>query len=200
MKLTAHIMENTQAYRLWQAPFVEEKFAPVLAHNDLDRVRRVLDVGCGPGMNTHHFAHADYLGIDHNRGYIEYARRRHGRNFVVADVTCYRAAPGDRFDFILVNNMLHHIDTPTARRILSHLNTLLTDDGHLHIIELVLPERRSIARFLARMDRGEFPRLLQEWREMFGDIFAPVVFEHFRLTGLGATLWEMVYFKRRARR
>ena len=62
MRLTDQVMENPHAYRLWQAPFAEPKFAPVLAHNDLSRVRRVLDVGCGPGTNTHHFAGADYLG------------------------------------------------------------------------------------------------------------------------------------------
>ncbi len=70
MKLIAQIMENTQAYRLWQAPFADEKFAPVAAHNDLSRVRRVLDVGCGPGTNTQHFSGADYLGIDRNAGSV----------------------------------------------------------------------------------------------------------------------------------
>jgi trans-aconitate methyltransferase len=64
-------MENTLAYRLWQAPFRAEKFAPILAHNDMTRIRRVLDVGCGPGTNTQYFAHGDYIGIDMNAKYIE---------------------------------------------------------------------------------------------------------------------------------
>ena len=79
MKLHARVMENTLAYRLWQAPFAEQKLAPLFAHNDLRAVRRVLDVGCGPGTNTPHFADADYLGIDFNAAYIDSARRRHGR-------------------------------------------------------------------------------------------------------------------------
>ncbi|HEV2492768.1 MAG TPA: class I SAM-dependent methyltransferase [Terriglobia bacterium] len=200
MSITARIMENTLAYRLWMAPFAEKKFAPILAHNDLSRVRRVLDVGCGPGTNTQHFAHVDYLGVDINSAYIEHARQRHHRNFLVADVRNYTVAPDERFDFILLNSFLHHIDTPHTLRILSHLQTLLTEDGCVHVIELVLPERPSIPRFLAQRDRGEFPRPLDEWRRIFGDVFETSVFEPFTLTGLRATLWEMIYFKGRAKR
>ncbi|MFN9035255.1 MAG: hypothetical protein ACK5YO_03100, partial [Planctomyces sp.] len=42
-------------YRMWQAPFVDAKFDPILRHNDLRSVRRVLDAGCGPGTNAHLF-------------------------------------------------------------------------------------------------------------------------------------------------
>jgi len=52
MKAYARVMENTLAYRVWQAPFAEKKLAPLYAHNDVARARRVLDVGCGPGTNT----------------------------------------------------------------------------------------------------------------------------------------------------
>lgn len=200
MKLTTRIMENTHAYRLWQAPFAEKKFAPILAHNDLRQVRRVLDVGCGPGTNTRHFTHTHYLGIDHNLRYLEYARRRYGRDFLVADITHWALAPTARFDFVLINSFLHHVDTPSARGILSHLRALLTDDGHVHILDLVLPERLSVARVLARLDRGGLPRPLRDWKEIFGEVFETVVFEPFELTGPGVTLWEMVYFKGRAKK
>jgi SAM-dependent methyltransferase len=193
-------MEHTIAYRVWQAPFAERKLAPLMAHNDVSRARRVLDVGCGPGTNTHHFAGADYLGIDFNPAYIESARRRHGRKFVVADVTSYQVPNDERFDLILANSLFHHIDSASTRRILSHLATLLSDDGHIHVFDLVLPSRPSVSRFLARADRGEHPRPLEEWRELFTAAFEPVVFEPYRLGTAGVTLWNMVYFKGRARR
>lgn len=200
MRLAAQIMENTHAYRLWQAPFAERKFAPVLAHNDLSAVRRVLDVGCGPGTNAGHFAGAGYLGIDSNAGCIEYAKRRHKGEFLEADATRYTVAPGERFDFILLNSFLHHISTPDARRLLAHLRTLLTDDGHVHIVDIVLPERSPVARLLARLDRGEFIRPLQVWLELVREEFEQVVFEPYNLMALGATWWNMVYFKGRAKR
>ncbi|HUQ46018.1 MAG TPA: class I SAM-dependent methyltransferase [Gemmatimonadaceae bacterium] len=199
MKSYARLMEHTLAYRVWQAPFAEKKLAPLYQHNDVARARRVLDVGCGPGTNTAHFAHADYLGIDFNPAYIEDAQQRHGREFLVADVTKYEVAPDQRFDLILANSLFHHIDTASTRRILAHLATLLSDDGHVHVFDLVLPERPSISRFLARADRGDHPRPLEEWRALFTAAFEPVVFEPYPLGLAGATLWNMIYFKGRAR-
>jgi hypothetical protein len=83
--------------------------------------------------------------------------------------------------------------------ILTHLKTLLTPDGHIHMLELVLPEQPSIARSLARWDRGKFARPLDEWKRLFEGLFEPVVFEPYRLTGMSMTLWNMVYFKGRPR-
>jgi SAM-dependent methyltransferase len=200
MKLHAKLMEHTLAYRIWQAPFAERKLAPLFAHNDVPNVRRVLDVGCGPGTNTHHFAHADYLGIDFNPDYIESARQRHGREFVVADVTKYEVSDDQRFDLILANSLFHHIDTESTRRILAHLSTLLAPDGHVHIFDLVLPARASMARLLARADRGDFPRPIDEWRTLFDEAFETEVFEPYHLGARGVSLWNMVYFKGRARR
>jgi SAM-dependent methyltransferase len=200
MNLTKRIMEHTAAYSLWQAPFAEKKFAPILAHNDLRQVRRVLDVGCGPGTNTPHFAHSYYLGIDYNLRYLEHARRRYGRDFLAADITRPALAPAARFDFILINSFLHHVDTPSVRQLLSQLSTLLTEDGRVHILDLVLPARRSTARLLARLDRGDFPRPIEDWKQIFSETFETEIFEPYPLTGLGATLWEMVYFKGRGKR
>jgi SAM-dependent methyltransferase len=199
MTLTASLLENTLVYRTWQAPFAEKKFAPVLAHNNLSRVRRVLDVACGPGTNTRHFAHSDYLGIDLNERYIQDARTRHSRNFLVADVCTYRVSPDERFDFILVNSFLHHLRDSDVVNILCHLRTLLTEDGHIHLLELVMPEEPSVARRLARWDRGKYARPLENWKIIFTEFFDPVIVEPYSLGGFGATLWNMIYFKGKAR-
>ncbi len=199
MKRWSGVMEHVAAYRLWQSPFAEKKLEPVRRHGGFASARRVLDVGCGPGTNARHFAHADYLGLDINEAYIDYARRRYGDRFVVADVTRYRSPEGKAFDWILVNSFLHHVADSDARRILTHLATLLTDDGHVHILDLVMPERRGISRLLARWDRGDHARPLEEWRELFSDAFVPVVFEPYPLKAAGVTLWNMVYFKGKRR-
>ena len=199
MSLATSVLERTWAYRAWQAPFAGQKFVPILAHNSIANVRRVMDVACGPGTNTQFFNQADYLGIDLNESYIENARKRHRRKFAVADVRNYRVAPEERFDFVLVNSFLHHLNTSDVVSLLTHLKSLLTEDGHIHMLELVLPQKPSIARWLALQDRGKFARPLDEWREIFEGLFEPVIFEPYRLTGLGATLWNMVYFKGRVR-
>lgn len=199
MKFFARIMNSVTAYRLWQAPFADRKLEPLRRHNDLSALARVLDVGCGPGTNTRHFAHADYVGLDLNADYVAHARRRYGREFVVADVRSYVTPAGSRFDCILVNSLLHHIDLDGTRRVLSHLSNLLTEDGFIHILDLVMPEGSGLARALARSDRGDYARPLGEWRQIFSEFFEPVVFEPYPLRAFGATLWNMVYCKGKRR-
>lgn len=163
-------MNRVTAYRLWQAPFAERKLEPLRRHNDFPSIRRVLDVGCGPGTNTRHFAHADYLGLDINPLYIIYARRLYQRKFVVTDVRNYESATGAKFDFILVNSLFHRIDLDGTRRILSHLGTLLADGGHIHILDLVMPVRPGLPRSLARWERGDLGGTVRRGGE--GDVGA----------------------------
>lgn len=199
VSVARHPMENTLVYRLWQAPFAERKLAPLLGRIDLPRIRRVLDVGCGPGTNARHFLQCDYLGVDINPGYVRDAERRFGPRFKVADVTTMRIEPGQGYDCILANSLLHHLPDEAVHRLLGHLATLLGPDGAVHILDLVLPERRSLSRLLARLDRGDYPRPLSAWRALFEAHFQPVVFEPYPLGVLGLELWSMVYFQGRSR-
>ena len=66
MNFLEPVMGQPAVYRLWMTLFAEQKIAPSSTHNDLERVRPVLDVECGPRTNAGHFAHTDYLGIDWN--------------------------------------------------------------------------------------------------------------------------------------
>lgn len=197
--IAARLLEHSVVYRAWQAPFAARKFAPVRRHNDIRAVRRVLDVGCGPGTNSLYFGHSEYLGIDINPDYIAAARNRYQRDYIVADVTSYTVDADRRFDFILLNSLLHHIGTADVRRILAHLATLLTEDGHVHILDLVLPHHASVGRLLARWDRGDYARPLEAWQALFTEPFEPVVMEPYALGLPGVALWNMVYFKGRRR-
>ena len=96
MSLSGAILEHSLVYRLWQAPFAEQKFSPVRAHNDLSRTRRVLDVACGPGTNTHHFAHSDYIGVDFNERYIAMPASVTAANS--SSPTCATIPPPPRID------------------------------------------------------------------------------------------------------
>jgi len=189
------LLEQTVVYSLWQAPFAAEKMAPVLKHNDLRKVRRVLDVGCGPGTSTKYFADSDYLGIDINPGYIESARKKHNRAFIAADVTTYEDDGAGKFDFILVNSFLHHICDDDAHKVLSRLTRWLAPGGHLHIVELISPGDRSFAQLLANWDRGKYLRRLDKWREMFEAHSNIEVFEPYPIRLAGSTLWNMIYCK-----
>lgn len=200
LQIVTNLTQFPAVYRLWQAPFVRAKLAPLLRRNEIDGARRVLDVGCGPGTNADEFTHAEYVGMDLSESYIEAARRQHHGTFLVADVRTYKGSPEDRFDFVLINSLLHHLDSSSVTHILQAVHDQLTDDGHVHILELVLPERKSLAHLLARLDRGDYPRPLAQWRQLFGNVFEEQVFEPYVVGRLGIALWQMVYFKGRARR
>jgi SAM-dependent methyltransferase len=204
MSTLDEIMRRALVYRLWMAPFAARKFAPVAANSDLSLVRRVLDVGCGPGTNANYFSSVEYLGIDLNQKYISDAKQRYRtsrgqKEFMAVDAAKFVPPSGKRFDFVLVNSFLHHVDDSTARAILSNLSKLLTDDGHVHILDLVLPGAASLAGVLARSDRGDFPRPLETWHQIFCESFEQVLFEPYDLRRCGLTLWKMVYFKGKAR-
>lgn len=189
------LLERAAVYRLWQAPFAERKLDPVKASGDIARARRVLDVACGPGTNAARFSHAEYVGVDINDAYITAARRRHKGRFITADLTAPMQAELGKFDFVLVNSFLHHLDTADAIRVLESARSLLAAGGYVHVLDLVLPERASLARYLALADRGRFARPAEEWRTIFGRVFETVSFARYDLSVFGVPFWEMVYFK-----
>jgi SAM-dependent methyltransferase len=195
MRSPTEVLATPTAYRLWQAPFAHQKFEPVLRHNDLGRARRVLDVGCGPGTNTPYFRTPDYLGLDLNQAYVRYAHRRFGRRFLATDVREYTGEGDGRYDFILINSFLHHIEDTGTAAILKQLSRLLDPQGFVHILDLVLPTEPGLARFLARHDRGAFARPVDRWQAIFEGVFRRVVFEPYPVTLGGVVLWHMVYFK-----
>ncbi len=197
MSLIDLILRQPLAYRLWMAPWAAQKLEPVLRNNDVGSIKRVLDVGCGPGTNAPAFTHADYVGVDLNAAYVADARKRYGRNFLAADVRGNDFPVGSGFDCILLNSLLHHLDTDSTHSLLRRLTELLTPGGHVNIIELIIPDEWGFPRALAKADRGAYPRSLAEWRIIFSEVFEPVIFEPFPVMGGPVRLWEMVYFKGR---
>jgi SAM-dependent methyltransferase len=190
------LMAYPAVYAAWQAPFAAQKFAPVERALRAHDVRRVLDVGCGTGTNADRFRDADYVGVDINERYLEVARTRFRGTFVNADLTQAHLPSLGAFDTILVNSFLHHLDDADVVKILQQLREVLLPDGRVHILELVLPERKSPAWVMARLDRGRYARPVGRWNVLFSAAFEPVVVEPYFF---GGGLWSMIYFQGRAK-
>jgi SAM-dependent methyltransferase len=190
------LMEHPSVYSAWQAPFASRKFAPVERWLANHEVRRVLDVGCGAGTNAGHFADADYVGIDVNERYLQAARGQFRGQFVQADLTSADLSSLGKFDMILANSFFHHVTDADVERILHQVSALLAPEGTIHILDLVLPERRSLARMMAQFDRGRYARPVERWRALFASAFDPIAFEPYFF---GGRLWSMVYFQGRRR-
>ena len=190
------LLEHPAVYSAWQAPFAAQKFAPVERWLRDHEIKRVLDVGCGAGTNAEHFAGVDYVGIDVNEKYLQAARARFKGQFVQADLTSADLSSLGTFDMILANSFLHHVSDSGVERILTQLSRLLSADGTVHILDLVLPPHASLARMMARLDRGKYARPVEEWRRLFSAAFEPVLFQPYFF---GGRLWSMVYFQGRTK-
>ena len=186
------ILDIPAVYLLWQAPFVAQKMAPVVGSDSFRRARSVLDVGCGPGTNTRSFNGVpEYLGVDLDERYVAYASKRHGREFRVADVTS-DIPSSSKFDLILMNSLMHHLDDAGVAHLLGSLPRLLADNGEIHILDLVLAEK-GLPRKLALADQGQFPRSVPEWQSLVGNTLEIRGISPFYLTFAGIELWEMVH-------
>lgn len=193
------VLERPAIYALWQAPFARQKLGPVLKSDSYRSSNRILDIGCGPGTNAPFFKGRDYLGIDLNPLYIESARARHKMAFETADASTWRPPDGRTWDLVLINSLLHHLDDEQVERVLATARSLLAARGEVQILDLVLPPSSSIARTMARLDRGQHPRPLQQWTSIFQKYFNQLESYQYPLGLAGLTLWQMVYYRGTAR-
>lgn len=193
--MALHPLDHPLVYRLWQGPFAAQKLVPLQRRLGPGPYGRVLDVACGPGTNTATFGGAGYLGIDLNPRYIARARRAFGAMFEVADATTFRGAAGTRYDLILINSFLHHLDDTGVRAVLDHLRTLLAPGGTVQILELVRPPRGTLPRLAAALDRGRYARTLAAWSALIGGSLRVTHSEPFALGAPGLDLWAMFYLE-----
>ncbi|MEO5826050.1 MAG: class I SAM-dependent methyltransferase [Gemmatimonadales bacterium] len=190
-----HLLDHPLLYHVWQAPFIAQKVEPFRRHNPGLPFSRVLDVGCGPGTNRRLFASSGYIGIDFNRSYITHAQVREAGVGVVGDAAALPFRRARHFDCVFVNSLLHHLDDEQVRALLGSAATMLQPGGAIHVIDLVVPEARSIARSLALRDRGEHPRAGADLRALLGEVIVADVDEEFSLRIGPIACWQMVYIR-----
>jgi SAM-dependent methyltransferase len=190
------LLDLSWVYRAWQAPFVAQKLVPLRRRHPGLPFRRVLDVGCGPGINAPAFAHTDYLGVDLDAGYIADARKRFGDHFMVGDAADLKLSADRKFDCIFVNSLLHHLTDEQVARLLTSVRALLAPGGTLFVVDLYVPAA-GLPRRLALADRGQFPRALPHLRSLITHAFCLDAEELFRLRIGPLTLWTMVYYEAR---
>jgi SAM-dependent methyltransferase len=188
------LLSHPRVYRAWQAPFAFKKIAPVLANLPDLRSLSVLDVGCGPGTNRGHLIARSYVGVDLNPQYIDWAHKRYDGTFIAGDAAS--ALPDDlTFDVVLLNSLLHHLDDAAAHDVLVEAARRVGPRGRVHILDLIEPDDLSVARLLARLDRGHFARSFANWRRLFDKVFEQQSVTTFRLGLPGVTLWHMIYYQ-----
>ncbi len=130
--------------------------------------------------------------------YVEFAKRKHGKPFFVCDVT-KDELPSGPFDVVLINSLMHHLSDAEVGTLLDKVLAVLAPQGVLQIIDLILPSAPCLARFLAKSDRGDFPRPLEQWRELFSRHFRVEALEEFPVGFFNYPMWILVHARGRAR-
>lgn len=158
------ILGRPEVYQLYQVAggFFGARLKAFRDYVDFTRVRRVFDIGCGPGHIVNHIPPGiDYIGFDTEARYIDFANAKwRGRGRFVSDPfdRCAVEAYG-RPDLILMNGVLHHMDDATAAQVVRDAADALTDDGQFFALDgCFRPGQSPIARYLLRKDRGAYVR------------------------------------------
>jgi|GEM_PF-1359218 len=128
---------------------------------------RLLDVCCGTGEFAN-VALGPYLGIDINSKYIEYAQHKYGvggghpeRQFVNQDICSveFRRDYGTFPKAMFINSM-HHLSVEQNLAVLEGVARVTSE--RLVIVDMDPNPDMAISRFLARQDRGDYIRPLNE--------------------------------------
>lgn len=139
----------------------------------------VLDLGCGYGDFAHLFAgRCNYVGIDHNAGYIDVARKTNdgnGASFLVADVADPIVAEHGPYDLVMMSGVLHHLPSADVIHLSQLIAPLLSPSGRLVAIEPVFtPNQGLSARMVIAADRGRHVRDEDGYRHLLGAGFTHV--------------------------
>ena len=122
---------------------------------DLSRVKRILDIGCGPGawVNNLAFAYPDIevVGIDSNPTMISYARAmaavQHLENavFILMDVRKPLAFDEQSFDLVNGRFLASFLDQTCWSRLIAECKRVLTPGGILRLVECEFSISSSLA-------------------------------------------------------
>ncbi|MFH1983052.1 MAG: class I SAM-dependent methyltransferase [Pseudomonadota bacterium] len=195
-----YLLRKPKFYECMHAVFSDVKNEYLLRHLSGYRVAekiRVIDLGCGPGTNAHLFidpGRYEYLGIDNNPGYIKQARKKFPLEFRCADIVDALEDPA-RYDIVLINSVIHHIDESTARLVFQAAAGLLTPEGECLVLDMVHPDVRKPANLLQRalisLDRGTYCRSFGQLQKEIGSFFNIQKVYDFSISPGALLLWDL---------
>ena len=111
---------------------VSQNRAALLSHIEGAAPFALLDLGCGPGRDLHHFASLGHeaVGLDGCARFCEMARRHAGCEVLHQDLLQLTLAPA-RYDGIFANASLFHVPAQELPRVLRELRESLRPGGVL---------------------------------------------------------------------
>ncbi len=140
--------------------------------------KRILEVGCGPGIWAPWFKECDYyLGLDWNAEHIRQATEKWGSDkfqYEVKDVRTL-AKSSKKFDFVIAFGLLHHLDDEESIELLTAVSNILSEGGQVITIDPVFHDKQNlIARLIKKMDSGKHIRMAEAYKELVPNCFSDI--------------------------
>ncbi len=199
--LISKILEIPFFYSAWSKNLTAQKIDSLAQMLPDTQGFSVLDVGCGPGSNTHLFSTCEYMGIDINPEYIKVAQKQFPDcKFLTQDAQGLDF-PEYSFDLVVANSFFHHLSDKESIEVFEKLRRILKHDGTLILSEPLIPEQNNVLQnILMKLDRGKFFRTYDQYCKTFQGFFDIDQATRYPLKLIGSvTGWTMLLFRLKRR-
>ncbi len=158
---------------------------------------RILDIGCGTGDFRKFLPeNIDYIGIDNNPEYIEYAKSKKYKNsnFICTESNQIDFLKNKKFDIILSIGVIHHLNNNLFKELVDKSYSLLSDNGYLLTYDPVyIKNQNFISKFLIDNDRGNFVRNENDYISKIKNLFPKIL--SFQVNNLQNLPYDVIIIK-----
>lgn len=171
------VLSIPQVYCLWQKIVGDYKLRKIYCKDFIKAKEgdRILDIGCGPANMVEYLPeNIDYVGFDDSELYIKNAKKKFPqKNYEFFSKRVNLAQDFDeKFDIIMANAILHHIDDSEAEKLISFASRNLKQGGRFITYDGCFVSNQSqIKKLLLENDRGKFVRTKEDYFKLFSKYF-----------------------------
>jgi len=131
--------------------------------SSLPKKGSVLDVGGGTGLMRAYFPKSwDYTCLDIDKKKLCYFKKRFPTDKIILSSALSIPKPKNTYDCCILSAVSHHLESMDLETVLKETFRVLRPGGYLVFIDALLNQRNKLGMVLWALDRGRFPRSLND--------------------------------------